>query len=114
MGYGYYELPDGRLAGYTVEAVCDYPNCKEEIDRGLGYLCGELPNGHRDPDDWGCGKYFCGRHLGTDEHDCVSPPCNVYPSFWEQAYECNLFPGHPLPHKDSVGRTFTRTEDEDL
>jgi hypothetical protein len=58
MGYAFYELPDGREAGYGVEAVCDEPGCAEEIDRGLGYLCGTDPG---EPED-GCGGYFCGAH----------------------------------------------------
>lgn len=113
MGYGYYELPDGRLAGYTVEAVCDYSGCKVEIDRGFDYLCGEWPNGHRSEDQPGCGDYFCARHQNYREHECTNAPCNVFPSIYEQAYECDLLPGHPLPHKDADGQTFTKTEDED-
>lgn len=28
MGYAYYLLPDGREAGYGVEAECDADDCK--------------------------------------------------------------------------------------
>jgi hypothetical protein len=59
MGYGYYVLPDGREAGYSVEATCDEPGCDAQIDRGLGYLCGTDPGGSEDS----CGDYFCGKHL---------------------------------------------------
>ena len=59
MGYAYYILPDGREAGYGVEATCDEPGCTARIDRGLGYLCGTEPGG----DEHGCGGYFCGAHL---------------------------------------------------
>lgn len=76
MGYGYYVLPDGREAGYGVEAECDVPGCAVKIDRGLGYLCGRSPDGHRDSDEYGCGRYFCGEHMGR--HDCPNPQCWVY------------------------------------
>lgn len=71
MGYGYYVLPDGREAGYGVEAPCDHPDCTVVIDRGLGYLCGNQPDGHRDDDEPGCGRYFCGEH--DVDHDCPNP-----------------------------------------
>jgi len=70
MGYGYYVLPDGREAGYMVDVECDQPDCTEEINRGLAYLCGSNPDGHRDSEEPGCGKYFCYEHLDTDVHDC--------------------------------------------
>jgi hypothetical protein len=73
MGYGYYILPDGREAGYNVEAECDAPGCTVMIDRGLGWLCGRDPDGHRDPSEPGCGLYFCGEHLGFDAHHCTNP-----------------------------------------
>lgn len=71
MGYGYYILPDGREAGYGVEAECDQPGCIAPIDRGLGYLCGDEPDGHRDPSEPGCGEYFCPDHEST--HNCPNP-----------------------------------------
>lgn len=71
MGYGYYVLADGREAGYGVQAECDRGGCAAQIDRGLGYLCGNLPDGWRDESEPGCGLYFCGPH-GYD-HDCANP-----------------------------------------
>lgn len=71
MGYAYYLLPDGREAGYGVEAECDADDCTAVIDRGLGYLCGTAPDGHREPCEPGCGRYFCMDHHGT--HDCPNP-----------------------------------------
>ena len=71
MGYGYYVLPDGREAGYGVEAECDAAGCPARIDRGLGYLCGNFPDGHRDDSESGCGRYFCPDH--TYDHDCPNP-----------------------------------------
>lgn len=59
MGYARYTLPDGREGGYAVPAICGNSDCDEVIDRGLGFLCGETPGG----DEYGCGGYFCGRHL---------------------------------------------------
>ena len=43
-----------------VEATCDQRGCAEKIDRGLAYLCGEVPNG----EEGGCGRYFCMNHIG--------------------------------------------------
>lgn len=71
MGYAYYVLPDGREAGYGVVATCDQPACVAQIDRGLGYLCGNDPDGWRDFSEPGCGLYFCGAH--TYDHDCTNP-----------------------------------------
>lgn len=71
MGYAHYTLPDGREAGYSVEAECDKDGCTEQIDRGLGYLCGSAPDGWRDFEEPGCGRYFCGQH--SVDHDCPNP-----------------------------------------
>ena len=48
-----------RDIGYGVPAVCDHPDCEEEIDRGLSYVCGVDPYGG----EYGCGLHFCGKHL---------------------------------------------------
>lgn len=50
----------GREVGYAIAAVCDYPGCREVIDRGLGFLCGDIHNG-----ETGCGRYFCFDHRGS-------------------------------------------------
>ncbi len=55
----------GRDIGYTVPSICDHPNCNEEIDRGLGYVCGSDPYGG----EHGCGLYFCRDHLLWAEDD---------------------------------------------
>lgn len=73
MGYSYYVLDDGREAGYGVTAECDHPGCIATIDRGLGYLCGRNPSGWNDPNEPGCGYYFCENHLIS--HDCPVPQC---------------------------------------
>ncbi|SDK79467.1 hypothetical protein [Streptomyces indicus] len=64
MGYALYTVHrNGEEidAGYSVEATCEEPECSEQIDRGLAYLCGAIPGG----DEYGCGGYFCGAHLYT-------------------------------------------------
>ena len=48
-----------RDIGYGVPALCDHPECSEEIDRGLSYVCGGGPYGG----EHGCGLYFCEKHL---------------------------------------------------
>lgn len=62
MGYQVYRIHkdfDGyRFAGYGVPAICEYPDCNEEIDRGMAHACGGEPNSER-----GCDRYFCEKHL---------------------------------------------------
>lgn len=106
MGYASYTLPDGREAGYAVEAECDHPDCSAEIHRGLDYLCGNYPDGHRDPAEPGCGLYFCSQH--GDDHACTNPECGAY-SDDEELY-CGLAKSHledeDSPHRDiTVGTT---------
>lgn len=48
-----------RDIGYGVPATCDHPDCNEEIDRGLSYVCGGEPYGG----ERGCGLYFCHAHM---------------------------------------------------
>ncbi len=54
---------DGRWSrdiGYGVPAICDYPKCNEDINRGLSFVCGaQQPFGG----DNGCGLFFCSKHL---------------------------------------------------
>lgn len=66
MGYGYYqgEWPEHPAAGYMVIATCDKRGCDEQIDRGLGYICGDEPHWGLVSDEPGCGRYYCGKHLG--------------------------------------------------
>lgn len=62
MGYGFYIL-GGRAKGYMVLATCDRRGCRADIDRGLGFLCGDSPH-ELYSDDPGCGRYYCDKHLG--------------------------------------------------
>lgn len=59
-----------RDIGYGVPAICDHPECNEEIDRGLSHLCGDIPYGS----SYGCGLHFCSDHLETAEKDneCIN------------------------------------------
>jgi hypothetical protein len=54
-----YDSTFDRFIGYGVPATCDHPECKQEIDRGLSYVCGSEPYGG----EHGCGLYFCAEHL---------------------------------------------------
>lgn len=48
-----------RDIGYGVPAWCDHPDCNEQIDRGIYYVCGDEPYGGDDC----CGLYFCDDHM---------------------------------------------------
>lgn len=54
-----------RDIGYGVPCYCDHPECNENIDRGLSYVCGSEPYGGAD----GCGLYFCEKHRETFDAD---------------------------------------------
>lgn len=57
MGYQVYRVGK-RWGGYGVSAICEYPNCNEEIDRGISFACGGEPFSEH-----GCDRYFCSKHL---------------------------------------------------
>ena len=68
MGWQIYKDTKGRplrWAGYGVPAYCDHPDCNEEIDRGVSYMCGEINKNEEE----GCGLHFCGKHL-NHKHLC--------------------------------------------
>ncbi len=51
--------------GYGVPCECNHPDCNEQIDRGLSYVCGgDMYGGER-----GCGQYYCSKHLGFNYED---------------------------------------------
>ena len=52
-----------RDIGYGVPSICDRPECKGKIDRGLSYVCGNEPYGG----DSGCGLFFCYACLNADQ-----------------------------------------------
>jgi len=51
----------GREIGYGIQATCDRRGCGEEINRGLGCVCGGLMHLG---DEGGCGRYYCDAHGG--------------------------------------------------
>lgn len=62
MGYQVYRIRKDdctgyRFGGYGVPTICEYPDCKEEIDRGMAYACGGEPFS-----EYGCDRYFCSKH----------------------------------------------------
>lgn len=54
-----YDEDQKRDIGYGVPSICDHPDCNEEIDRGLSFVCGGEPYGG----EHGCGLFFCSEHL---------------------------------------------------
>lgn len=70
MGYSIgWDSTWNRDIGYGVPAVCDHPDCSEQIDRGLSHVCGEEAYGG----DSGCGLFFCSKHLAySEELECQS------------------------------------------
>jgi hypothetical protein len=77
-----YDFNWHRDIGYGVPALCDQPECNNEINRGLGYVCGGAPYG----DEAGCGLFFCDEHLTYNElaqccERCVDGPTdNPFPA----------------------------------
>lgn len=108
MGYMFYTLPDGREAGYGVAATCDKGGCEAKIDRGMGYLCGEQPDGWRSEDEFGCGNYYCEAH--KYDHGCPNQECGDYSE--DGSLCCDRVKGHELPHQDRDGSEFTETEED--
>jgi len=57
-----------RDIGYGVPALCDYPDCSTEINRGLAYVCADQqPYGGEN----GCGLFFCSKHAEPGTHQCA-------------------------------------------
>lgn len=58
MGYSlYFSDKNNRFQGYNMHAYCDHPGCKNEIDRGMGYVC----CGNQDHEN-SCGGFYCSEH----------------------------------------------------
>ena len=58
MGWSY-GIVEGKAVGYSVEAICEHPNCNKRINRGLAYKCGnDIGSG----EDF-CNGFFCSDHL---------------------------------------------------
>lgn len=52
-----YSKKHNRFIGYGVPAPCDHPGCATLIDRGLGYVCCDMPDHEKS-----CQAYFCEEH----------------------------------------------------
>lgn len=59
-----YDSTHQRDIGYGVPAYCDHPGCKNEIDRGISYVCGGEPGGG----EHGCGLFVCTHHQRSNKH----------------------------------------------
>lgn len=71
MGYSvYFSDKNNRWQGYGVPAFCDHPGCKNEIDRGMAYVC----CGNQEHTN-SCGGFYCAEHaelctlISEDEFD---------------------------------------------
>ena len=70
-----YDIQWNRDVGYGVPAICDHPDCSEEIDRGLGYVCGaDIYGGEH-----GCGLFFCSEHQEGEYQNCERCDSNEFP-----------------------------------
>lgn len=72
MGYSIgYDHNHKRDIGYGVPSICDHPDCDQNIDRGLSYVCGTDPYGGEN----GCGLFFCSEHLHIVDRDQLCINC---------------------------------------
>lgn len=71
----------GQQIGYGVGAICDEPGCRTWIDRGLGYLCGDMHDDART-----CAMYYCAAHRVTSRR-CAR--CQDIPPEDQVCEECN-------------------------
>lgn len=72
MGWSYGVDKNGREIGYSVEDICNHPECNRQIDRGLSYRCGGVHSLHK---DYGCEGYFCWKHLYFGKEDQLCKAC---------------------------------------
>jgi hypothetical protein len=82
MGYAFAVDDNGRQIGYAVKATCDLDGCVTQIDRGLDYCCGGMPDGG----DHGCGGYFCHAHVEYPLVDDVDQLCGTCIERFERAH----------------------------
>lgn len=81
-----------RDIGYGVPAICDYPGCGTEINRGLAHVCGGEPYGG----DHGCGLFFCWRHLQSQMSLCDR--CLRGDKPFEPTHDTRVWLEHKLTH----------------
>lgn len=84
-----------RDIGYGVPAICDHPNCKTKIHRGLAFVCGQEPFGG----EKGCGLYFCPKHLVFGKGTCLCDRCAHGRKFYEAKPDTAQWIRHKLKHK---------------
>lgn len=98
MGYQVYKVGH-RWGGYGVPSYCEFPECNEEIDRGMSYACGGEPFS-----ETGCDRYFCSKHKAYEcwKRDGSEEKCDH-----ESKCECECFEvclrcangNQPFPYK---------------
>lgn len=93
-----YDATWNRDIGYGVPATCDHPGCTAQIDRGLGYVCG---NGEIEGGDEGCGLFFCGAHGGgTLCEVCADHQAgNDLRPFFKPSPDADVWVKHKLEHE---------------
>jgi hypothetical protein len=92
MGWSIGEF-EGRDIGYGVPAICDQPDCDEQIDRGLSYVCGSEAYGGEN----GCGLFFCEKHRSFAEDDNIKGMlCERCCEYFDEGLE-NCTPFDPKP-----------------
>lgn len=69
MSWAVGQNAEGRWIGYGVPTECDHPDCHKKINRGMAYACGG--DSISDPDEPGCGLFFCEEHLYWNQKDGV-------------------------------------------
>lgn len=96
----------GRPIGYAIEAICDEPGCKIEIDRGLFYACG----GMHGEDEHSCEGYFCEDHRTyTDEKPLPSERYVHSDEYGDWTPRCNACTQHLDEHRRTErGNTLAR------
>lgn len=90
MGYACYDGKDGRDQGYGVPAICDHPDCNNEIDRGIGYACGGDPHET-------CGLFFCAEHLSYRVENEGTPQETWTRAMCERCHDEDAQPFDPKP-----------------
>lgn len=79
-----------RDVGYGVPGYCDHPVCGDEIDRGLAHVCG----GDAFGGEYGCGLFFCARHLRPAGDKRESAP------LCDRCYHGRWGPYKPTPERE--------------
>lgn len=93
MGYANCgEDSKGRPIGYNFSAICDEPECREKIDRGLAYVCGHMHG----EDEYSCEKYFCSNHKSNWVEDCSGNLTTICNQCYKDLLESGDFKEDPI------------------